>query len=172
MDSNFTSDSCSVTGPGWLAWLLFGIGALLEFTVLPGTLSFVLSFELFDQSPEVSTVPFQNCSSLRCGNGSDRFNVNEDYSRNLTYATESNFLEVVPEEQHRSKFELMIWLIGDLIYSVPKYTTRIFEFPIKRTKRASSMSQKPITLLSTSVTASLFHEQAKMWEKCRLKESF
>ena len=171
MDSNLTTDSCSSASPGWLAWLLFGIGALLEFTVLPGTLSFVLSFDSFNQALKVSTMPLKNCPPLRYGNGSYRPNERENHPKNPVYGTELNFSQVVLEERHWSQTELIIWLIMELIHSVPKYATRIFKFPSRRIKGAASSSKETTTLLSTAVTTSLLHEQAKMKKQCRLKES-
>lgn len=155
----------SAMGPSWLSWLLFGIGALLEFTILPGALSFVLSLDAFNHSPKIPTLQASNCPLSACAT------LIENCTDNSSSVADIVFSQDMSEEHRWSQTELMIRLIFDVLNSVSIYTTCIFKLPLRGMEGVAAREEEVTAILSVSGAASLLHEQMKMKRQCRLQFS-
>lgn len=153
--------------PSLFYWLLYGLGALLEFTVLPGTLSFVLSLD-----EQTSTLAVQNSNPLlpsRYGDfHHDQSHLKESYFDNFSIDTEMVFAQNTAEKRHRSQTELMIRVILDLLHSVSGYTTDSFKHQLRKMEEAVAQQEEITTILSAYGAASLLREQIEMKRQYRL----
>ena len=149
-----------------LYWFMYGIGALLEFTVLPGTLSFVLSLDELRNS-----IDDHNSSSLTLrydGLEHDNPHLVESYFNNMSNETEVISTENEVEELHCYQTELMIRLILYLPHSISRYIVDSFQTQLKRVEGVDVMQADSTAILSNCGTASLFREQFQMKKQCRL----
>ena len=129
-------------------WFMYGIGALLEFTVLPGTLSFVLSFDEMRNDVEEhgnSSLPLEN-----------ETHVSSSQSK--------------AEEQHWSQIVIMVQLILYLPHSISRYMTNCRQDQLKRMDRVDVMQMDSAAILSECGAASIFKEQLQMKKQYRLSK--
>lgn len=147
-----------------LYWFAFGIGALLEFTVLPGTLSFVLSFDELRNGVEE-----HNISSLPYGSLEDPNTcLVENYFNNMSSGTHVSSSQSKAEEQHWSQIVLMVQLILYLPHSISRYMTDCRQPHPQKMDEVDVVQKDSSAVLSDCGAASLFKEQLEMKKQYRL----